>query len=105
LANVLGRSRECPLCPGILDFDLFSYRERNFDAEVSDGAFDFRVPKQELHGPQVTGSTVNQRRLCSSQRMRTKELLIETDTGKLPQKEPCVLASGHALAEGTPAGE
>jgi hypothetical protein len=46
---------------------LFSYREGIVDlnAEVSDGAFDFGVAKQKLHGPQVASSTVDQRRLCS----------------------------------------
>lgn len=64
---VLGRA--CPLCPGISDVDLFSYREGiiDLDAEVSDGAFDFGVAKQELHGAQVAGSTIDQRRLCSPQ--------------------------------------
>jgi hypothetical protein len=55
VAFVLGQcaGRERPLCPGFSDFDLFSYRERviDFDAEISDGAFDFGVAKQELHGP------------------------------------------------------
>ena len=47
---VLGRA--CPLCPGISDVNLFSYRKRviDFNAEVSDSAFDFGVPEQELHG-------------------------------------------------------
>ena len=65
--RVLGRA--CPLCPGISDVDLFSYREGilDLDAEVSDGAFDFGVAKQELHGAQVAGSTIDQRRLCSPQ--------------------------------------
>src|SRR6202012_1180402 len=47
---VLGRA--CPLCPGISDVNLFSYRKRVIDlnAEVSDSAFDFGVPEQELHG-------------------------------------------------------
>jgi len=42
---------------------LFSYREGVIDlnAEVSDGAFDFGVAEQELHGPQVAGSTIDQR--------------------------------------------
>jgi hypothetical protein len=46
---------------------LFRNREGiiDLDAEVSDGAFDFGVAKQELHRPQVTGSTIDQRRLCS----------------------------------------
>jgi hypothetical protein len=40
---------------------LFSYREGviDLDAEVSDGVFDFGVAEQELHGPQVTGSTID----------------------------------------------
>ena len=48
---VLGRAS--PPCPGISDLDLFRYRERivDLDAEVSDGAFDFGVAKQKLHGP------------------------------------------------------
>ena len=49
--NSMGRA--CLLCPGISDVDLFSYREGiiDLDAEVSDGAFDFGVAEQELHGP------------------------------------------------------
>ena len=44
--------RACLLCPGISDVNLFSYRKRVVDlnAEVSDSAFDFGVPEQELHG-------------------------------------------------------
>ena len=47
-----GSGRACLLCPGISDVDLFGYREGiiYLDAEVSDGAFDFGVAKQELHG-------------------------------------------------------
>ena len=43
--------RACLLCPGISDVDLFRYREGiiNLNAEVSDGAFDFGVPEQELN--------------------------------------------------------
>jgi hypothetical protein len=46
---VLGKA--CPLCPGISDVNLFSYRKRVIDlnTEVSDSAFDFGVPQQELH--------------------------------------------------------
>jgi hypothetical protein len=38
--------------PSISDVNLFSYRKRVIDlnAEVSDGAFDFGMPEQELHG-------------------------------------------------------
>ena len=42
--------RACPLCPGISDINLFCYRKRivYLDPEVSHGAFDLRVAKQEL---------------------------------------------------------
>ena len=45
--------RACLLCPGISDVDLFRYREGiiHLNAKVSDGAFDFGVAEQELHGP------------------------------------------------------
>jgi hypothetical protein len=37
---------------GISDVNLFSYRKRVIDlnAELSNSAFDFGVPEQELHG-------------------------------------------------------
>jgi hypothetical protein len=64
---VLGRA--CPLCPGISDINLFSYREGIIDlnAEVSNGTFDFGVTEQELHCPKVAGSAVDQSCLCSPQ--------------------------------------
>jgi hypothetical protein len=54
---------------GISDIDLFSYCEGiiDLDAEISDGAFDFGVAKQKLHGREVPGSTIDQRCLCSPQ--------------------------------------
>jgi hypothetical protein len=38
--------------PSVSDIDLFGYCEGiiYLDAEVSDGAFDFGVAEQELHG-------------------------------------------------------
>jgi hypothetical protein len=93
--------------PGISDIDLFGYREGiiDFDPEVSDGAFDFGVAKQELHGPQVASSAVDQRRLGSSQRMCTKKLWVEPNAGNPSRKEPCVLPCRHASAEPAPAVE
>jgi len=86
---------------------LFSYREGIIDlnAEVSDGAFDFGVAKQELHGPQVAGSTIDERCLCSPQRMGAKEIRIEPDGGDPFRKEPCLLPRGHALSKAASAGE
>ena len=44
--------KACPLCPGISDIDLFRYCEgiTNFDAQISDRAFDLGMPEQELDG-------------------------------------------------------
>ena len=33
----------------------------NLDAEIPDGAFELRVPKQELYGPEILGPPINQR--------------------------------------------
>ena len=43
-----GRAR--PLCPGISDIDLFGYRKGIIYLDADDGAFDFGVAEQELHG-------------------------------------------------------
>ena len=47
----MGKARQ--LCPGISDVNSFGYRQGivDFDAQVSDRAFDFCVANQELNGP------------------------------------------------------
>src|SRR5207237_2983112 len=44
---VEGRAEHLPLCPGISDIDLFRYCQGviHLDAEISDRAFDFGMPK------------------------------------------------------------
>src|SRR5438128_12478499 len=42
----------------------------DLDSEIPDGAFKFRVPKQELNGPEIPGPPVNQRGFRAPQRMR-----------------------------------
>ena len=48
---VAGQSMSAP--PLISDINLFRYCESiiDFDAEIPDGALDFRVTEQKLHGP------------------------------------------------------
>jgi hypothetical protein len=60
-----GRAR--PLCPGISDINLFRYCQSivYFDAKIPDRAFDFGMAK--------SGTTVDQRGLCSPERMRPKK--------------------------------
>jgi len=33
----------------------------NLDPEISDGAFEFLVPEQQLHGSEISGPSVDQR--------------------------------------------
>ena len=92
------RGRACLLCPGISDVNLFRYRKRiiHFDAKVSDGAFDLGVAEQELDGPQIAGSAVDQRCFCSPQRVRAKDLWVQADAGEPFGEKPRVLPRAHA---------
>jgi hypothetical protein len=67
--------RECPLCPGTSDVDLFRYRDGiiHLDAKISDRAFDPGVTEQKLYGAQVAGSPIDQRRLRAPQRMGAEQ--------------------------------
>jgi hypothetical protein len=53
--------RACPLCPGNSDIDLFRDSQGivDFNAEVSDGAFDFGVAQQKLDRPKVARASVD----------------------------------------------
>ena len=70
--------RACPLCPSISDINLFGYCQCfiDLDAEIADRAFDLGMPEQELDGPEIAGSTIDQRGLCPPQRMRAKEFWV-----------------------------
>lgn len=52
------------------DFD----RIIDFDAEIPDGAFDFRMSEQELDSTEVTRSPVDQKVMGGSCRLRTATL-------------------------------
>ena len=69
--------------PGISDLDLFRDGKSvvHLNAEVADGALDLGVAQQKLHRSQIAGPTVNQRRLCTPQRMRAKELCVQPNAG------------------------
>jgi hypothetical protein len=59
-SNGSGRARL--LRPGSSDVNLFRNGEGiiDLDAEVPDSTFDLGVTEQELHGSQITGTSVNQ---------------------------------------------
>jgi len=50
------------LCPRNSDVNLVRYGKSivDLDAKVPNGAFDLCMPKQELHGAQITGAPVDQ---------------------------------------------
>ena len=50
------------LRPGCSDVNLFRYRKGiiNFDAKVPYGTFDLGVTEENLHGTQITGTSVKQ---------------------------------------------
>jgi hypothetical protein len=56
------RQSTCAL-PSSSDVNLFCYRNRivDFDAQITNGAFDLGMAKQQLNGTQVAGSSIDQR--------------------------------------------
>src|SRR5262249_41831262 len=82
------------------DINLFRYCECivDFGAKIANGALDLRVPEQELHGSQVAGAPVDQRRLCPPQRMRSEQPRIEPDAADPLGYKARVLAGRHATA-------
>lgn len=71
LSGRFGEGRALPLCPLFSDVDLFGNSQGvvHLDAQVPDGAFDLSVSEQKLNGPKIARATIDQRRLCASQRI------------------------------------
>ena len=71
--------RACPLCPSTSDINMFCYCQSviNFDAEISDRAFDLGVAKQKLDSPEIAGAPVNQASLRASERMRSEKSWVQ----------------------------
>ena len=70
--------RACPPCPGTSDINMFCYCQSviNFDAEISDRAFDLGVATQKL-APEIAGAPVNQGSLRASERMRSEKSWVQ----------------------------
>jgi hypothetical protein len=51
----------------------------NFNAEVTNRTFDFRVTQEQLDGPEITRSAINEGRFSSAQRMGAKKARIQSD--------------------------
>jgi hypothetical protein len=87
------RAEQCPLCPDTSDFDLLSDGKRiiDLDSEISDGTFHFLVGKQKLDRTQVGGATVDQGRLRAAERVRGKDVRVQSDARDPFCDEPRVL--------------
>jgi hypothetical protein len=99
--------RECPLCPGISDINLFRYRQRiiYFDAEISDRAFNLGMPEQELDGPEISRPPIDQGSLCAAQRMRPEQSRVQSDAADPIRNEARILPGGQAAARSAMAGK
>ena len=88
-----GRSASAP--PQLSDLDLFGDRQGvvNFNAEIPNRALDLRVAEQQLDSPQVACLSIDERCLCSAQRMRPEERRIESYHRQPLAEQPRVLAS------------
>lgn len=53
----------------LINLSAFSERDRipDVDARIAHGACDLDLPKQDLHGPVISGLLVNQCSLCAPQ--------------------------------------
>src|SRR6202048_1086949 len=101
------RAEQCPLCPNTSDFDLLSDGKRiiDLDSEISDGTFHFLVAKQKLDRTQVAGPTVDQGRLRAAERVRGKDVRVQSDARDPFCDEPRVLPCCHGLTNPPAAGE
>src|SRR6202048_3363697 len=101
------RAEQCPLCPNTSDFDLLSDGKRiiDLDSEISDGTFHFLVAKQKLDRTQVAGATVDQGRLRAAERVRGKDVRVQSDARDPLCDEPRVLPCCHGLTKPSAAGE
>src|ERR1700724_1382798 len=71
------------LCSPGSDIDLLRYSKRVVDinAEVAHRAFDPGVAKEQLDRPEISRSAVDQRDLCSAQRVRPEKAWVQANAG------------------------
>jgi hypothetical protein len=84
--------------PGYFRHQLFRYCQTviDFDAEISDRAFDLGMTKQELNRSQIARPSIDKGRFCAAQGMCTKEPRVETDAADPLGHQPGILAGCHA---------
>src|ERR1700738_1599352 len=93
------RAEQCPLCPNTSDFDLLSDGKRiiDLDSEISDGTLHCLVTQQKRARAQVAGATVDQGRLRAGERVRGKDVRVQSDARDPFCDEPRILPCCHGL--------
>lgn len=100
-ASGKGQRRQDSLPPSKLsEVNLLGKDERvvDFDTEVSHCALEFRVPEQQLTGPDIAGAFVDERHLRSPQTVGPVICGVEADQSYPTINEPAVFARAHVIA-------
>ncbi len=71
----------------------------------SDSALDLGVTQQQLHGSQIAGSSIDQRRLRPPDRVGAEQGWVQTNAGDPLGKQAGVLAGGEATVLSAPPSE
>jgi len=84
---------------------LFRYGEGvvDLDPKIANGTFDLCVSKEQLHGTQVAGTTINECRFGSAERMRSEEAGVKPNGANPLGDQPRVLPRCHAPIAATAA--
>src|SRR5205814_10298882 len=85
--------------PGISDINLFRYCQCivHFNAQISDRAFNLRMSKQKLHGPEISRPAIDQGSFRASQRMRPEQPRVQPDASDPFRNEARILPGAHAV--------
>lgn len=94
-------------CPEGSNIDLLRYGKGvvNLNAEVANRALDLGMAEQQLDGTQVPGSAVDQRDLCSAQRVGSEKAWVQANAGNPPGHQPRILPGRNELIATTTTGE
>jgi hypothetical protein len=89
-----GRRQVSPTGTSRLDLGLFCHIKGiiNFNAEIADSAFLFRVAEQQLYSAQILGSSINQRCFCPPQRMSAVTRSVQSQRLNPRIDDPSILA-------------
>src|SRR4029079_17914722 len=85
-------------CPGTSDVNLFRYCQSiiYFNAQVPHRAFDLGMSKEQLNGPEISGSSVDQGSFCAPQRMGPKQPRVQSGAPDPLRNKASILAGRHA---------